>query len=96
MKGVPYLNPDPYCQFIGPKNLGEALIDGELATCLLDNGAQLNFITPTYAREQGMDIMSLESLAQEVGGKIPPNSGHRGYHGESRRVHYDECSDTLC
>ena len=72
MKGIPYVNPDPYCQFIGPKNLGEALIDGELVTCLLDNGAQLNFITPAYARKQGMDIMSLESLAQEVGGKIPP------------------------
>ena len=27
VKGVPYLNPDPYCQFIGPKNWGEALID---------------------------------------------------------------------
>ena len=36
MKGVSYLNPDPYCQFIGPKNLGKALIDGELMTCLLD------------------------------------------------------------
>ena len=75
MKGVPYLNPDPYCWFIGPKNLGEALIDGELATCLLDNGAQLNFITPAYAHKRGMDIMSLESLAQEVGGKIPPIAG---------------------
>ena len=52
--------------------MGEALIDGELATCLLDNGAQLNFITPAYAHEQGMDIMSLESLAKEIGGKIPP------------------------
>ena len=58
VKGVLYLNPDPYCQFIGPKNLGEALIDGELATCLLDNGAQLNFITPAYAHKWGMDIMS--------------------------------------
>ena len=67
-----YLNPDPYCQFIGPKSLGEALIDGELATCLLDNEAQLNFITLTYAHKWGMDIMSLESLAQEIGGKIPP------------------------
>ena len=75
MKGVLYLNPDPYCLFIGPKNLGEALIDGELATCLLDNGAQLNFITPTYAHEWVMDIMSLESLAHEVGGKIPPIAG---------------------
>ena len=78
MKGVPYLNPDPYCHFIDPKNLGEALIDGELATCLLDNGAQLNFITPTYAHKREMDIMSLESLAQEIGGKIPPIVGIGG------------------
>ena len=72
VKGVPYLNPDPYCQFIGPKNLGKALIDEELMTCLLDNGSQLNFITPAYVHKRGMDIMSLDSLAQEVGGKIPP------------------------
>ena len=78
MKGVLYLNPDPYHQFIGPKNLGEALIDGELATCLLDNGVQLNFITPTYALKWRMDIMSLESLAQEIGGKIPPIVGIGG------------------
>ena len=78
MKGVPYLNPDPYCQFIGPKNLGKALIDGELATCLLDNGAQLNFITPAYSCERGMDIMSLESLAQEIEEKIPPIAGIGG------------------
>ena len=58
--------------------MGEALIDGELMTCLLDNGAQLNFITPTYAHKRGMDIMSLDSLAQEVGGKIPPILGIGG------------------
>ena len=78
MKGVPYLNLDPYCWFIGPKNWGEALIDDELVTCLLDNGSQLNFITPAYARKRGMDIMSLDSLAQEVGGKIPPILGIGG------------------
>ena len=72
MKGVPYLNPDPYCQFIGPENWGEALIDDELVTCLLDNGSQLNFIIPAYAHKRGMDIMSLDSLAWKVGGKIPP------------------------
>ena len=75
VKGVPYLNLDPYCQFIGPKNWGKALIDDELMTCLLDNGSQLNFVTPAYARKRGMDIMSLDSLAQEVGGKIPPIQG---------------------
>ena len=77
MKGVPYLNPDPYCWFIGPKNWGKALID-ELVTCLLDNGSQLNFITPAYAHKWGMDIMSLDSLAQEVGEKIPPILGIGG------------------
>ena len=75
MKGVPYLNPNPYCWFIDPKNLGEALIDRELMTCLLDNKAQLNFITPAYAHKWGMDNMSLDNIAQEVGGKIPPILG---------------------
>ena len=78
MKGVPYLNPDPYCPFIGPKNLSKFLIDRELMTCLLDNGAQLNFITPAYTHKWGMDIVSLDSLAQEVGGKIPPILGIGG------------------
>ena len=74
MKGVPYLNSDPFCQFIGPKNWSEALIDEELMTCLLDNGSQLNFITHAYACKWGMDIMSLYHLAHKVGGKIPPIS----------------------
>ena len=60
---------------MGPKNLGKVLIDDELTTCLLDNGAQLNFITPAYAQERGMDIMSLDYLAQEIGGSVPPIRG---------------------
>ena len=72
MKGTPYLNPDPFCHFIGPRNWGEALIDDKLTTCLLDNGSQLNFVTPTYAHERGMDILSLDTLAQEIGGQLPP------------------------
>ena len=72
VKSAPYLNPNPFCQFIGPKNLGEVLIDGELTTCLLDNRAQINFVSPTYAHQRGMDIMSLDHLAQEIGGQIPP------------------------
>ena len=74
----PNLNPDPYCWFIGPKNWGKALTDEELMTFLLDNGSQLNFITPAYAHKWGMDIMSLDSLAQEVGGKLPPILGIGG------------------
>ena len=65
------MNPDAFYRFIGPKNLGKALIDDELTSCLLDNGAQLNFITPTYAQEWGMDIMSLDYLSQEIVASIP-------------------------
>ena len=70
MKRAPYLNPDAFCRFIGPKNLGKALVDDELVSCPLDNGVQLNFITPAYAQERGMDIMSLDYLAEEIGGAI--------------------------
>ena len=75
VKRALYLNPDAFYRFIGPKNLGKTLIDGELTTYLLDNGAQLNFITPAYAQEQGMDIMSLDYLAQEIVGSISPIRG---------------------
>ena len=75
---VPYLNPDAFSRFISPKSWGQALINDELTTCLLDNGAQLNFITPAYAVERGMDIMSLDQLAQEIGGLLPLIAGMGG------------------
>ena len=75
---VPYLNPDAFSRFIGPKNWDQALINNELTTCLLDNGAQLNFITPAYTVERGMDIMSLDWLAQEIGGLLPLIAGVGG------------------
>ena len=78
MKRAPYLNPDAFRRFIGPKNLDKVLVDEELVTCLLDNGVQLNFIMPTYAQERGMDIMSLDYLAEEIGGAIPHISGIGG------------------
>ena len=72
------MNPDAFSRFIGSKNWGQALINEELTTCLLDNGAQLNFITPAYAIERGMDIMSLDWLAQEIGGQVPHIAGMGG------------------
>ena len=75
---VPYLNPDAFSRFIGPNSWGQALINDELTTCLLENGAQLNFITPAYAVERGMDIMSLDRLAQEIGGPLPLITGMGG------------------
>ena len=74
-QGVPYLNPDPFQRWIGPKNLSEAVIDGELTTCLLDNGAQLNFITPAYTRWRNMNVFPLKRLAEEVENAIPTIQG---------------------
>ena len=53
-------------------------IDGELTTCLLDNGAQLNFMTPVYALKWGFNVMSLYHLTQEVGATLPPIQGIDG------------------
>ena len=75
---VPYLNPDAFSRFIGHQNWGQALSSNELNTCLLDNGAQLNFITPAYAVERGMDILSLDRLAEEIGGLLPFIAGMGG------------------
>ena len=57
---VPCLNPDPFTHLIGPKNWGEAFIDDKLTTCLLNNGAQLNFMTSDYAVKWGLQIFTLE------------------------------------
>ena len=54
------------------------MIDGELATCLLDNGSQLNFMTPAYAIKRGFNVMSLERLAEESGGALLPINCLRG------------------
>ena len=72
---VPCLNPEPFTCLIGPKNWGEAFIDDKLTTCLLDNGAQLNFMTPDYAVKWGLQIFTLERLTQEIRGELPPIHG---------------------
>ena len=62
----------PFLSLHRSQKLGRGTNDDKLTTCLLDNGSQLNFVTPTYARERGMDILSLDTLAREIGGQLPP------------------------
>ena len=93
---APYLNPDAFYRSIGPKNLGKVLIDDKLTSCFLDNGSQLNFITPAYAQERGMDIMSLDYLSQEIGGSIPHHQGPRWHLGGAHWVCHDECQSAQC
>ena len=77
-KRAPYLNPDPFKRFIGPKNWGEAVIDGKPTTCLLDNGAQVNFVTPEFAVKRGLNVMFLDRLTEEAGSELPPINGLGG------------------
>ena len=96
MKGTPYLNPDPFCRFIGPRNWGEALIDDKLTTCLLDNGSQLNFVTPTYAHERGMDILSIRHPRPGDRRAVASHRRYGRWHDKTRRVRDNECTGTLC
>ena len=77
-KDILYLNPDLFQHYIGPKNWSEVLINGKLTTCLLDNGSQLNFMTPAYAIKRGLNVMSLNCLTEESGGAMPPINCLRG------------------
>ena len=72
VKRVPYLNPDAFYRFIGPKNLGKALIDDELTTCLLDNGAQLNFILLPMPKNEEWTLCSWTIWHKRLGD--PPHS----------------------
>ena len=69
---VPCLNPDPFTYLIGPKNWGEAFIDDELTTCLLDKGAQLNFMTPDYAVKWASRYLPWNNLPKKSGGSYLP------------------------
>ena len=67
LKGALYLNLDPFQHYIGPKNWSEVIIDGELTTCLLDNGSQLNFMTlHTQLREASISCLSTTLLRNLV------------------------------
>ena len=72
---MPYLNPDTFKRYIRPKNWGEAVIDGKHTVCLLDNGAQVNFVTPEFVLERGLNVMSLDRLTEEAGRPLPPSIG---------------------
>ena len=96
MKSAPYLNPDPFCRFIGPKNWGEALIDDKVTTCLLDNGSQLNFVTPAYAQERGIGHIVLGRSHQGDRRTAASHLRYGRWYDKTGRVRNNECTCTLC
>ena len=65
-----FWNEDPRNQWLSSANLGTAIIDGVETTCLIDNGARVNLVTPEFVRERGLDVGSIQDLSGHHG-RIP-------------------------
>ena len=65
-----FWNEDPRNRWLSSANLGTAVIDGVETTCLIDNGARVNLVTPEFIRERGLDVGSIQDLSRH-NGRIP-------------------------
>ena len=65
---------------MGPENISQVLIDGELVTVLIDNGAWMNVVTPSFVKKQGLVVGSIQDLNKHLG--CIPVSCSRGYYTE--------------
>ena len=57
-----YWNQDALSHWLGPENLGWALVDGVWTRVLLDNGARVNSVTPAYVHRHRLKVGSIEAL----------------------------------
>ena len=79
-----FWNEDPRNRWLSSANLGTAVIDGVETTCLIDNEARVNLVTPEFVRERGLDVGSIQDLSGHngciplsgLGGKIREPLGY--------------------
>ena len=43
------------------------MIDGVKTTCLIDNGAQVNLVTPEFMKNRGLEVGSIQDLNDHDG-----------------------------
>ena len=60
-------------------NLGTAILDGMETTCLIDNGAQVNLVTPEFVWDRGLDVGSIQDLNQHNWVHSTKQIGGKGY-----------------
>ena len=58
---------------MGRTNVGPAILDGVRTTCLIDNGAHVNLVTPEFVKARGLDVGSIPDL-NDHNGHIPLSS----------------------
>ena len=56
------------------------ILDGVETTCLIDNEAQVNLVTPEFVQDRGLDVGLIQDLNQH-NGRIPLSGlgGGKGY-----------------
>ena len=57
-----YWNQDTLSHWLGPENLGWALVDGIQTRVLLDIGARVNSVIAAYVRQHKLKVGSIEFL----------------------------------
>ena len=63
--GVPpyrYWNEDALSRWLGPENLGWAILDGVRTRMFVDNGARVNSVMPAYVHRHGLGVCPISEL----------------------------------
>ena len=58
----PFLNPDPFYQWYGIKNIARVRVNGESCMALLDNGTQINTIMLGFVENHSLEVGPLSDL----------------------------------
>ena len=45
-----YWNEDAHDRWLGPENIGQILVNGQLVTALIENGARMNTVMPSFVK----------------------------------------------
>ena len=59
---TPFLNPDPFYHWYGVENVAKVKINGESCIALLNNGMQINTITPSYVKSRSLEMGPVTNL----------------------------------
>ena len=59
---TPFLNPEPFQHWYGVENVAKVKINGESCMTLLNNGVQINTITPSYVKSHSLEMGLITDL----------------------------------
>ena len=57
-----YWNKDARDRWLGLENIGQVLVNGQPVTVLIDNGTRMNTVTPSFIRQCGLEVGSIDDL----------------------------------